>query len=337
MEITIPAQPLKSIDDAAGLIGLCTLGAVNLGKVKDLNKDLAYCTKILVRALDNLLDYQEYPIKAAERFGRDYRALGVGVTNFAYYLAKRGLKYASEGTLPLVHETFEALQYYLLQASAELAKEKGRCRAFGTTKYAAGVLPIDKYKRTVDTVYQGPLLQDWEALRTAINAYGLRHTVVSAIMPSEKSSIISNATNGIEAPRAYLSVKNNKNSGSIPMMVPESQKLKNQYQLVWSKDYSNRAYLHIAAIIQKFIDQSISADLYYNPSRYFEELNNDTDAVSKALYRDLVQDIFYAHKIGLKTLYYSTTKDGSGESHVNTQVEATTPENEGCPGGVCTL
>lgn len=339
MEITIPTMPLKSIDDEQGLIGLCTLGAVNLGRIKDLNKDMYASTKILIRSLDNLLEYQQYPIKAAERFGKDYRALGIGVTNLAYYLAKKGLKYASGETLPVVHETFEAMQYYLLKASNELAKERGKCNAYETTKYSDGVLPIDKYKKTVDEICTTPLKQDWEALREEIKNYGLRHTVLSAIMPSEKSSIIGNSTNGIEAPRSLLSIKNNKNSGSIPMVVPESHKLRKNYQLVWGKDYSNKAYINIASIIQKFIDQSISADLYYNPSRYFEELNGDTNAVSKEMYRDLVKDVFYSYKMGLKTLYYSTTRDGSGESHgkMDDAKPSKQIEEEGCPDGVCSI
>lgn len=342
MEITIPSAPLAGIDDEKGLIGLCTLGAVNLGKIKDLNKDMEFSTRILVRALDNLLEYQQYPIKAAERFGRDYRALGVGVTNFAYYLAKKGLKYGSEGTLPLVHETFEAMQYYLLKASNDLAKERGRCGAYETTKYSQGVLPIDKYKKTVDEICTTELKQNWEDLRQMIKLHGLRHTVLSALMPSEKSSVISNATNGIEAPRAFLSVKNNKNSGSIPMIVPEYAKLKKSYQLTWDKSYSNKAYIQIAAVIQKFIDQSISSDLYYNPARYFEEQNGDSNAVSKEMYRDLVKDIFYAWKVGLKTLYYSTTNDSSSESHKGEEAKKdpkkeTVEADQGCPDGVCSI
>jgi ribonucleoside-diphosphate reductase alpha chain len=339
MEILLPTKPLKRIDETntEGLIALCTLGAVNLGKIKDLDTDMEEATRILVRALDNLLIYQNYPIPAAEKFGKDYRSLGVGVSNLAYYLAKNGLKYSSPEAISLVHNMAEALQYYLLKASNSLAQERGKCAAFYTTKYADGILPIDKYKETVDILYpKETFRQNWEELRGKIKEYGLRHTVLSAIMPVEKSSIISNATNGIEAPRAYISIKNNKNSGSIPMVVPDYSKYKKSYQLTWDTDYSNKAYINLVAVIQKFIDQSISADLYYNPIEY----------------KELVGDIFYAYKMGLKTLYYSTTKDGSGEKHsidktdttktnagekASTSEESKTPSMNGCFGGACTL
>lgn len=340
-EILLPTVPLTHIDDEKGLIALCTLGAVNLGKLKH-TSDMEGLTRILVRALDNLLDYQQYPIKAAERFGRDFRSLGVGVSGLAHYLAKNGLKYASEGTLDLVHEMAEALQYYLLKASNELAKERGKCREFETTKYSQGILPIDKYKKAVDKFCTTPLKLDWEALREAIKQDGLRHTVLSAQMPVEKSSIVGNSTNGIEAPRALLSIKNNKNSGSIPIVVPEFSKLKKYYQLTWDDDYSNAAYLNIAAVIQKFLDQSISSDLYYNPSRYYERLDGDSEAVSREMYKDIVRDIFSAYAKGVKTLYYHTTRDGSGESFKKhdtyvEEVKTLDPEEESCPGGVCTL
>lgn len=349
-EVVLPARPLKSIDDENGLIALCTLGAVNLGKIKDLNKDMKEATSILVRALDNLLIYQEYPVKAAENFGKKYRSLGVGVSNLAYYFAKNSTNYVAENrSLELVHEMAEALQYYLLDASCELAKERGRCEAYDTTTYAKGILPIDKYKSTVDEFAPFPLKQDWESLRVKIQQHALRHTVLSAIMPVEKSSIISNATNGIEAPRTFVSVKNNKNSGSIPMVVPELNKLKKFYQTTWDSEYSNISYIRIAAIIQKFIDQAISADLYYDPARFFNSTENETEA-SKDMYKAIVKDIFYAYKVGLKTLYYHTTRDGSGEAFAKFEnaVEAKMVENrekaqtvssgeESCPGGVCTL
>lgn len=341
-EIVLPTKPLKSIDDPSGLVALCTLGAVNLGKIKDLNKDMKNSTKILVRALDNLLIYQEYPIKAAEKFGKEYRSLGVGISNLAYYLAKNNCNYSSSRSLELVHEMAEALQYYLLDASVDLAKERGKCQAFETTTYAKGILPIDKYKKTVDEFANYELQQDWDSLRSKLAINGLRHTVLSAIMPVEKSSIISNATNGIEAPRSYVSIKNNKNSGSIPMVVPELRKLKTYYQLTWDQGYSNRSYIQLAAIIQKFIDQAISADLYYDPARYFESEGDSTNA-SKEMYKHFTQDIFYAYKVGLKTLYYHTTKDGSKEAftiketkEINNTLAINSGE-ESCPGGACTL
>lgn len=341
-EIVLPTKPLKSIDDLSGLVALCTLGAVNLGKIKDLNKDMKNSTKILVRALDNLLIYQEYPIKAAEKFGKEYRSLGVGISNLAYYLAKNNCNYSNSRSLELVHEMAEALQYYLLDASVDLAKERGKCQAFETTTYAKGILPIDKYKKTVDEFANYELQQDWDSLRSKLAINGLRHTVLSAIMPVEKSSIISNATNGIEAPRSYVSIKNNKNSGSIPMVVPELRKLKTYYQLTWDQGYSNRSYIQLAAIIQKFIDQAISADLYYDPARYFESEGDSTNA-SKEMYKHFTQDIFYAYKVGLKTLYYHTTKDGSKEAftiketkEINNTLAINSGE-ESCPGGACTL
>lgn len=339
-EILLPTKPLKHIDDEEGLIALCTLGAINLGKLKSIS-DMEALARILVRSLDNLLTYQEYPIKAAARFGKEYRSLGIGVSGLAHYLAKNGLKYAAEGTLELVHETFEAFQYYLLKASNELAKERGKCAAYDTTKYSQGSLTIDRYKTSVDSVANFPLKMDWKTLRAQIKEFGLRHTVLSSQPPIEKSSVLSNTTNGIEAPRAFLSVKNNKNSGSIPMVVPDFPKLKKYYQLAWDKDYSNKAYINIIAILQKFIDQSISANLYYNPETYYDKANGDHSAASKELYKSIITDIFGTHKLGIRTLYYHLTQDNSGESFKKKEHNSTLvveePVEEGCPDGVCAL
>ena len=339
-EILLANNPIQAIDDKEGLIALCTLGAINLGKIKQLS-DMEPLAKILVRSLDNLIEDQTYPLPAAERFGRDYRALGVGISGLAHYLARNKLKYADSNTLPLIHQTFEAFQYYLLKASNELAQERGVCKAFSTTKYAKGILPIDKYKKTVDEVCLEPLALDWEALRSSIKEFGLRHTVLSAQMPVEKSSIVGNSTNGIEAPRALVSTKNNKTSGNVSVVVPEIEKYKKYYQLVWGEDYSNKAYLNIVAIMQKFLDQAISADIYDNSEYYHKKFQGDRDLMEKGRYKNMVQEIFRAHKLGVKTLYYHTTNDFSSEKHeINTHLENSYPSEdreESCPGGVCTL
>lgn len=265
LEIALPTKPLNNIDDPNGEIALCTLSALNLGTITDL-AELEPLADLAVRALDNLLDYQDYPIKAAQISSMNRRTLGIGVINFANYLAKNGMKYSDGSANNLTHKTFEAIQFYLLKASMNLAKEKGACPLFNETTYAQGILPIDTYKRDLDKICSEPLHLDWEALRNDIKEYGLRNSTLSALMPSETSSQISNATNGIEPPRGLISVKASKD-GQLKQVVPDFDELKYNYELLWQMP-SNEGYLQLVGIMQKFVDQAISANTNYDPARF---------------------------------------------------------------------
>lgn len=331
LEIALPTKPLNDIHDAEGEIALCTLSAFNLGKLSSLD-ELEDWADLAVRALDSLLDYQDYPVAAAYTATMGRRTLGIGVINFAYYLAKNGVKYSDHSANGLTHRTFEAIQYYLLKASCNLAKEKGACPKFNETTYSEGILPIDSYKSDLDAVCNEPLQLDWEQLRTDIQTYGLRNSTLSALMPSETSSQISNATNGIEPPRGYISIKQSKD-GVLKQVVPEYQKLKKHYELLWDIP-NNAGYLQLVAIMQKFIDQTISANTNYDPSK-FE--NN------KVPMKVLLQDLLTAYKLGVKTLYYHNTRDGASDKDLTdmpvTEVkpEAVIQDDDDCAGGACKI
>ncbi len=320
LEIALPTKPLQNVEDDQGEIALCTLSALNLGAITSLNEleDLADLT---LRALDSLLDYQDYPLPAARNASMNRRTLGVGVINYAYYLAKNGVRYSDGSANALTHRTFEAMQYYLLKASVNLAKEKGPCPLFNETNYAKGILPIDTYKRTLDEICNEPLHYDWETLRKDILKHGLRNSTLSSLMPSETSSQISNATNGIEPPRGYVSVKASKD-GILKQVVPEFEKYKNQYELLWSID-SNEGYLQLVGIMQKFVDQAISANTNYDPSK---QLNG------KIPMKLLLKDLLTAYKLGLKTLYYHNTRDGAQDTQTD-QIQ----EEDDCAGGACKI
>ncbi|MEZ0288367.1 MAG: class 1a ribonucleoside-diphosphate reductase subunit alpha, partial [Methylophilus sp.] len=262
MEIALPTNALNDINDTEGEIALCTLSAFNLGALESLD-ELEGLADLVVRALDALLEYQDYPVKAALNATDKRRSLGVGVINYAYYLAKNGTNYTSDEALGLTHRTFEAIQFYLLKASVQLSREFGPCGAFQETTYAKGILPIDTYKKDLDAVCSEPLLLDWESLRTEIQKDGLRNSTLTALMPSETSSQIANATNGIEPPRGLVSVKQSKD-GILRQVVPEIERLRDQYQLLW-KMPNNEGYLKLVGIMQKFVDQSISANTNYDP------------------------------------------------------------------------
>ena len=265
LEIALPTKPLEDVNDENGEIALCTLSAFNLGAIKSL-EELEELAVLAVRALDALLDYQDYPIPAAKRGAMGRRTLGIGVINFAYWLAKHGKRYSDGSANNLTHETFEAIQYYLLKASNELAKEQGACPWFNETTYAKGILPIDTYKKDLDAISNEPLHLDWEALRESIKTHGLRNSTLSALMPSETSSQISNATNGIEPPRGHVSIKASKD-GILRQVVPDYELLKDNYELLWEMP-NNDGYLQLVGIMQKFIDQSISANTNYDPTRF---------------------------------------------------------------------
>ncbi|HBV75796.1 MULTISPECIES: class 1a ribonucleoside-diphosphate reductase subunit alpha [Vibrio] len=324
LEIALPTKPLSNVDDDEGEIALCTLSAFNLGEIKSLN-DFKELSDLVVRALDALLDYQDYPLPAARKATMNRRTLGVGVINYAYYLAKNGVKYSDGSANGLTHRTFEAIQYYLLKASVELAKEKGACPSFNETTYAKGILPIDSYKKDLDSICHEPLHLDWETLRSEITTHGLRNSTLTALMPSETSSQISNATNGIEPPRGFVSVKASKD-GILKQVVPEYQALKNQYELLW-KIPSNTGYLQLVGIMQKFVDQSISANTNYDPS---------VQPNGKVPMKLLLQDLLTAYKYGLKTLYYHNTRDGASDDQNDSGV-VIEQEDDDCAGGACKI
>jgi len=319
LEIALPTKPLNEINDENGEIALCTLAAFNLGKVEDLN-ELEELADLIVRALDSLLSYQDYPVTAAQRASLGRRTLGVGVINYAYYLAKNGVKYSDGSANGLTHRTFEAIQYWLLRASNQLAKEQGKCELFDDTTYAQGVLPIDSYKKEVDSFCDEPLHYDWESLRKEIQEHGLRNSTLTALMPSETSSQISNATNGIEPPRGYISVKQSKD-GILKQVVPDYDQLKNNYELLWQIP-SNQGYLQLVGIMQKFVDQAISANTNYDPSRFG----------GKVPMQQLLKDLLTAYKNGLKTLYYHNTRDGMEDPQNSVE-----QEDDDCAGGACKI
>ena len=296
-EITLPTYPITHIDDHLGEISLCILSAINVGKLTKLD-DLEELCDLAVRALEELIDYQQYPVVAAERATKARRSLGVGYIGLAHHLAKNGVKYEDPKAWELVHDLTEAFQYYLIKSSNELAKEKGWCEDFGRTKYSDGILPIDTYKKDVDELVPNNLKYDWETLRASILEHGLRHSTLSAQMPSESSSVVSNETNGIEPPRDYLSIKKSK-KGPLKQIVPSYGTLKNNYTLLWDMP-SNEGYINVVAVMQKFFDQAISGNWSYNPSNY---PNNEVPM------QVMANDLLTTYKYGWKTSYYQNTND----------------------------
>ncbi len=317
LEIALPTKPMKDVNDENGEIALCTLSAFNLGAIDSLD-ELEGLADLAVRALDSLLDYQDYPIPAAKNASLARRTLGIGVINYAYYLAKNGLYYSNGSANNLTHRTFEAIQFYLLKATNILAKEQGACPKFNETRLSQGILPIDTYKKTIDGITGEPLHLDWESLRASIKEFGVRNSTVSALMPSETSSQISNATNGIEPPRGLISIKASKD-GVLKQVVPEYKKLKQNYELLWNIP-SNEGYLELVGIMQKFIDQTISANTNYDPAKF--------DG-GKVPIKQILKDILTAYKLGIKTMYYHNTRDGASD---NVEVE-----DDDCAGGACKI
>ena len=296
-EITLPTDPIEHIDSTDGEIALCILSAINIGKTKT-NEDLEVLCDLAVRSLDELIDFQNYPIKAAEVATKARRSLGVGYIGLAHFLAKHGVKYDSPKAWELVHDLTESFQYYLIKATVNLAREKGACEYSHRTKYAQGILPIDTYKKDVDELVPNNLKHNWERLREKVIKYGVRNSTLSAQMPSESSSVVSNATNGIEPPRGFLSIKKSK-KGPLKQIVPQYQTLKNNYTLLWDMK-SNEGYINIVAVMQKFFDQAISGNWSYNPENY---PNNEVPVSVMA------QDLLTTYKYGWKTSYYQNTYD----------------------------
>jgi ribonucleoside-diphosphate reductase alpha chain len=314
-EIIHPTVPISSIDDEKGEIGICILSALNLLELNN-DEDIEKACKIAVNSLESIIDYQDYPVKAGENFTKNRRSLGIGITNLAGFLAKNKLKYEDPETLKLIHTTMEKIQWHLLNESCELAKEKGQCTKFNDTKYSQGLLPIDWYKKTVDELVSPSYTMDWEMLREKIKLHGLRHSTLTAIMPCESSSVIQNSTNGIEPVRNLLSYKKAKN-GVLKQIVPNYLTRKNFYSIAWEMD-SNIPILNICAVLQKFVDMSISVNLYYNYA-HFENGNIPLSI--------LIKDQIYGYKYGIKNFYYCNTPDGDGE----------TEKNMNCESGACAI
>jgi ribonucleoside-diphosphate reductase alpha chain len=300
-EITLPTTPIQDIHDDQGEIALCILSAINVGQLGDVS-ELENLCDLSVRALEQIIDYQDYPVKAAEVSTKKRRSLGIGYIGLAHYLAKNGVKYNEKGAWELVDRLSEAFQYYLLRSSCDIAMEKGKCEGFERTKYADGLLPIDHYKKEVDEIVPHKQRMAWESLRKDIAKHGLRHSTLSAQMPSESSSVVSNETNGIEPPRAMLQIKKSK-KGPLKQIAPGFPKLKNDYTLLWDMP-DNTGYINVVAMMQKYFDQAISGNWSYNPLHYD---NNEVPLSAMA------QDMLTAYKYGWKTSYYQNTYDFKGE------------------------
>jgi len=296
-EITLPTKPLQHIDDEHGEIALCILSAINVGKITNIDQMEELCD-LSVRSLDELIDFQGYPVKAAEIATKARRSLGIGYIGLAHYLAKNGVSYGDKKAWELTHNLTEAFQYYLIKSTVNLAKEKGACKYSDRTKYANGILPIDTYKKDVDELVSNDLKYDWESLRELVLEHGVRNSTLSAQMPSESSSVVSNATNGIEPPRGYLSIKKSK-KGPLKQIVPQYASLKNNYTLLWEMQ-DNTGYINIVAVMQKFFDQAISGNWSYNPENY------DNNEVPVSV---MAQDFLSTYKYGWKTSYYQNTYD----------------------------
>ena len=310
-EITLPTKPVQHIDDENGEIALCILSAINIGKIRDV-QDLETLCDLSVRSLDELIDFQRYPVKAAEIATRARRSLGIGYIGLAHYLAKQGVKYGDPEAWKIVHDLTESFQYYLIKSSVNLAKEKGACEYSNSTKYSHGILPIDTYKKDIDEIVPNVLNHDWESLREEVKQYGIRNSTLSAQMPSESSSVVSNATNGIEPPRGYLSIKKSK-KGPLKQIVPSYNSLKNNYTLLWDMK-SNEGYINIVSVMQKFFDQGISGNWSYNPQHY------EGSEVPTSV---MAQDLLTTYKYGWKTSYYQNTYDVKTD-----EVESDTQENQ---------
>ncbi len=314
-EVVQPLVVMQDLHDLNAEIGVCILSAVNWLEIKSEQEHEKVCD-IIVRMLDELIDIQEYFNQASRNFATKKRSLGVGITNYAAFLVNNNLKYSDNKTLELTHEWQERQQFYLLKSSCNLAKEKGRCEHFNSAKYSKGILPIDTYKKEIDQFSNFKLNEDWEKLRKDIAEYGLRNCTLSAQMPVESSSVIQNATNGIEPPRAPITFKTSKAS-TLPVLVPNINKWK-EYTYAY-EEKTNISYLKIAAILQKFIDMAISVNLYYSPANYEDK---------KIPYTQIIKETINHWQWGGHTIYYVNTEDGNKHFSV---------EKDSCSSGACTL
>lgn len=327
-EIIHPLIPIKDLNDGDGEIGVCILAALNLLNIKD-DKDLEKSCDISVRMLDSLIDYQNYFVKAASNFAKKRRSLGIGITNLAACLAKEGLKYYDKKSPNYISSQIERVSYYLIKSSIQLAKEFGPCEKFNETKYSNGILPIDTYKKEIDSFVTEPLHMDWESLRSDIKKYGMRNSTLMAQMPCESSAVISNSTNGIEPPRSLISFKGSK-ANILPVVVPNIEKYKDNYTLAFDMP-DNDGQLKNVAAMQKFIDMAISTNTYYVPSRYKD---------NKVPIEIIIRDILTAYKYGLKTLYYANTDDGDKQTAMDQttdEIKQPIVEESGCESGACAI
>lgn len=316
-EITLPTKPLTDLHDVDGEISLCTLSATNWGKIRKPEDFEKPCT-LAVRALDALLDYQAYPVEAAYLSTMSRRPLGVGIINLAYWMAKNDMTYTNPN-LDLLDEYAEAWSYYLIKASIDLAEERGACIKSNETKYSQGIFPVDSYKKEVDELTSRKPTMDWNSLTKKASVTGIRNSTLMALMPAETSAQVSNSTNGVEPPRALVSVKGSKD-GVLKQVVPEIKKLKNKYELLWDQA-SPEGYIKVMAVLQKWIDQSISTNTSYNPKFYPDE---------KIPLSEMLKHILIAYKYGIKTLYYNNTNDGAGELKIDEPLEAGQTNEENC-------
>lgn len=314
-EITHPTAPINNINDPDGEIGICVLSALNILELHN-DEDIQKACSIVVRSLDSVIDYQDYPVPAGENFTKNRRSLGIGITNLAGYLAKHKVSYNSQEALELIHTIMEKIQWYLLDESCKLAEILGPCPKFSDTKYANGELPIDWYEKEVDKLVKPVYNMDWEGLRKRIAEFGLRHSTLTAQMPCESSSVIQNSTNGIEPIRSFLSYKKAKN-GNLKQLVPNFYNRRSYYDISWDFK-SNKPLMDISAVIQKFMDMAMSTNLYYNYEHY-EEGNIPLSV--------LIKDQIYGYKVGLKNFYYCNTPDSDGD----------TEKDLGCEGGSCSI
>jgi ribonucleoside-diphosphate reductase alpha chain len=331
LEVNHPLIPIEDVNDPNGEIGVCILAAVNWLEIKDDDEMKSVCD-VIVRMLDSLIEHQNYFVPAAENFAKKRRSLGVGVSNLAALLAREGLKYWDKDAPNFVAKWMEKMSYYLIDASAEMAKERGVCEKFARTKFSQGILPIDTYKKDVDEFITEPLHMDWEELRAKIKQHGMRHSTLTACMPVESSSVIQSSTNGIEPPRSLISYKGSK-ANILPVVVPGIDKYSENYTFAFDMP-DNSGYLKVAAAIQKFTDMSISTNTYYVPSRY---------AQNKVPVQEVIKDILLAYKYGIKNLYYANTDDGDKQTAMedNKQnvkvIEPKIEESTGCASGACAM
>lgn len=317
-EITLPTTPITHIDDnddTESEVALCVLSAINVGAIKKLSDLEGICSNI-VRSLDFIVDNQDYPINASLKM-KKRRSLGIGITNLAYYLAKNEVMYEDKEACDIVDELMEHIQYYSIKASVEMAKEFGACEWFHRTKYSQGILPIDTYNKNVDKLITRKHVLDWKSLRKEILEHGMRNSCLTAVMPCESSSVVTNSTNGIEPPRNLLSIKKSK-QGLLRVLVPEVDKKGHLYTLAWEME-NNKGYSNIAAVIQKWIDQAISVNHYYNPTKH-EDGNQPLSQIA--------HDILYHYSMGGKNIYYANTYDGKADAG---------EDEEGCSGGACSV
>jgi ribonucleoside-diphosphate reductase alpha chain len=320
MEILLPTRSFTRLDDAEGRIALCTLGSINWGAFRN-PEDMRRACRILQRSLCNILDYQDFLSVQSKLSNDEISPLGVGITNLAYWHAKRSLQYGEKDALQEVKTWMEHQAFYLTEATVELARERGACVDSARTRYGQGIFPWELRATAVNELADFAPELDWETLRVNMKLHGVRNATLMAVAPVESSSVVVNSTNGIEMPMSLITVKESK-AGSLIQVAPEYNKLKNKYQLMWAQKDCD-GYLKTAAVIQVYVDQSISTNTFYNPAHFA-----DRKVPTTLIARNLMQ----AHRWGIKTFYYSLlNKQGSkgqDESAEEVQIEVADAEDE---------